>query len=87
METVYDPNPYGMFNQALTVLGSVQKFLTDPHLVMFWIILPTLWMGLGPGSIIYLACLKQIPEELYEAADIDGAGFLQKATGPWPSRT
>jgi multiple sugar transport system permease protein len=33
---------------------------------------------MGPGSLIYLAALKGIPDELYEAADIDGAGFFQK---------
>ena len=34
--------------------------------------------GSGPGSLIYLAALKNIPNELYEAADIDGAGFFAK---------
>lgn len=33
---------------------------------------------MGPGSLIYLAALKNIPNELYEAADIDGAGFFAK---------
>ena len=33
---------------------------------------------MGPGCLIYLAALKTVPEELYEAADIDGAGILQK---------
>jgi multiple sugar transport system permease protein len=34
---------------------------------------------MGPGCLIYLAALKGIPEDLYEAADLDGAGALQKA--------
>ena len=33
---------------------------------------------MGPGSLIYLAALKTVPEELYEAADIDGAGTFAK---------
>ncbi|MDD3563932.1 MAG: sugar ABC transporter permease, partial [Candidatus Cloacimonetes bacterium] len=39
---------------------------------------PAVWAGMGPGSLIYLAALKCIPNELYEAADIDGAGFVGK---------
>jgi len=35
---------------------------------------------MGPGCLIYLAALKTIPEELYEAADIDGAGPIRKVT-------
>jgi len=38
-----------------------------------------IWQGLGFGSIIYIASLSKIDPELYEAADIDGAGRLKKA--------
>jgi len=55
-----------------------QRWLEDPHWAMICIILPTIWAGMGPGCLIYLAALKTIPEELYEAADLDGAGFLAK---------
>jgi multiple sugar transport system permease protein len=34
-----------------------------------------IWGGMGPGMLIYLAALKSIPEDLYEAAEIDGAGW------------
>jgi multiple sugar transport system permease protein len=47
---------------------------------MFCVILPTIWAGMGPGSLIYLAALKGIPDDIYEAADIDGASFFQKIT-------
>jgi multiple sugar transport system permease protein len=43
-------------------------------------LLPTIWAGMGPGCLIYLAALKTVPEEIYEAADIDGAGIVQKAS-------
>jgi len=46
---------------------------------MLWVIIPGIWAGMGPGCIIYLAALKSIPEDLYEAADVDGAGPLEKA--------
>ena len=39
---------------------------------------PRLWAGMGPGCLIYLAALKGIPDELYEAADMDGASFTDK---------
>ena len=37
-----------------------------------------LWAGMGPGCLIYLAALKGVPDDLYEAADIDGATFSDK---------
>jgi multiple sugar transport system permease protein len=41
---------------------------------MICVIIPAIWAGVGPGCIIYLAALKSIPEDIYEAADLDGAG-------------
>lgn len=54
------------------------QWLKDPRYAMLSIILPGIWAGMGPGCLIYLAALKGIPDEYYEAADIDGAGFLDK---------
>jgi multiple sugar transport system permease protein len=45
---------------------------------MFAVVLPGIWAGAGPGSILYLAALKNIPGERYEAADIDGASWWHK---------
>jgi len=45
---------------------------------MLCIILPGVWAGAGPGSIIYIAALKSVPNEIYEAADVDGAGTIRK---------
>jgi multiple sugar transport system permease protein len=36
------------------------------------------WAEMGPGCLIYLAALKGIPDDLYEAADLDGATFIDK---------
>jgi len=57
---------------------SHQTWLQDPKLAMLCVILPSIWAGAGPGSIIYLAAMKSIPEEMYEAADLDGAGIWSK---------
>lgn len=53
-------------------------WIADPGLAMFCCVLPVVWAAAGPGSIIYLAAMKTVPEELVEAASIDGAGILQK---------
>lgn len=49
-----------------------------PAVAMVCVILPQIWAGMGPGCIIYLAAMRAIPEEMYEAADLDGAGFWTK---------
>jgi ABC-type sugar transport system permease subunit len=53
-------------------------WLGDPKLAMLAVVLPGIWAGAGPGSILYLAALKNISEDRYEAADIDGATWWQK---------
>ncbi|MBP7831037.1 MAG: extracellular solute-binding protein [Kiritimatiellae bacterium] len=55
-----------------------QRWLGDPRTAMPACVLPMLWAGMGPGSLIYLAALKSIPDELYEAAELDGATFTDK---------
>jgi multiple sugar transport system permease protein len=54
------------------------RWLSDPETAMFACVLPLAWAGMGPGCLVYLAALKGIDEQTYEAADIDGAGFLDK---------
>jgi multiple sugar transport system permease protein len=56
-----------------------RSWLQSPNLALLCILMPVIWMGMGPGCLIYLAALKTIPEESYEAADIDGAGIISKA--------
>lgn len=55
-----------------------QTWLQNPKLAMLCVILPGIWAGAGPGSIIYLAAMKSIPEDMYEAADLDGASVWRK---------
>lgn len=54
------------------------RWLDDPRTAMIACVLPMVWAGMGPGCLIYLAALKGISEEYYEAADIDGATFIDK---------
>lgn len=54
------------------------RWLADPSTAMAACVIPVLWAGIGPGCLIYLAALKGIPNDYYEAADVDGATFLDK---------
>jgi len=76
---LYDPSDAGGLNQILLALGfEKSRWIKDESLAMILTVLPSVWAGLGPGSLIYLAALKGIPDDIYEAADIDGAGFFHK---------
>ena len=78
-QLIYDPAPDGALNSMLGVLGiPPQTYLQSPAMAMICIIIPGIWAGAGPGCLIYLAAFKCIPEEQYEAADLDGAGFFRK---------
>ncbi len=80
----------GFYNQAAISFANIlhmspaavqispQTWLQDPKLAMLCVILPTIWAGAGPGSIIYLAAMKGIPDDMYEAADLDGASVWHK---------
>ena len=54
------------------------RWLLDPKTAMVCCVLPMVWAGMGPGCLIYLAALKGIADDFYEAADIDGATFIDK---------
>lgn len=63
-----------------TNLAHAEPFgwLKSTSLAMVCVILPGIWAGAGPGCLIYLAALKGVSEEEYEAAEIDGASILHK---------
>ncbi len=77
-----DPTPSGLFNAILHFASGGHlapiKWLNDPSWAMLGVVLPAIWASAGPGSIIYLAALKGIPDDMYEAADLDGAGIWTK---------
>lgn len=53
-------------------------WLVDTKWALFSVAVVTIWKGIGYYMMIYLASLMSVPQDLYEAADIDGANFLQK---------
>ena len=69
----------GILNYLLNVfhIHSI-GWLTDPKYAIYSVIIVTIWKGIGYYMMIYLAALMSVPKELYEACDIDGAGFLTK---------
>lgn len=72
-------NPrYGLLNTMLGWAGIAgPNWLGDPDFVLPSIIIMALW-GVGGSAVIYLAGLQNIPEQLYEAATVDGANGIQK---------
>ncbi|MEP6509249.1 MAG: sugar ABC transporter permease [Gemmatimonadales bacterium] len=65
---------YGLFNYGLGKIGiSPIDWLGDPHWAMPAIILMAVWKSFGYNMLIFIAGLQAIPEELYDAAQIDGA--------------
>lgn len=76
--SLYDPQ-YGLINKALDMLHLSflkQQWLGDTKTALISVIIILMWQGFGWALLIYYAGLKNIPEELYEAARIDGAtGF------------
>jgi multiple sugar transport system permease protein len=66
---------YGTLNHALSWLGiGPIDWLGDTRWAMFAIILLAVWKNFGYNMVIFVAGLQSIPEEMYEAARIDGAG-------------
>ncbi|HKR66684.1 MAG TPA: sugar ABC transporter permease [Thermoanaerobaculia bacterium] len=69
----------GLLNQFLGLFGIAPvDWLGDPKWAMPAIILLAVWKGFGYAAVIFLAGLQNVPESLYEAARIDGAGSLRQ---------
>jgi len=87
---LYDPSEYGMFNRlAKFVFPLGQKifgwekfkpidWLGTKEIVLWCVAMPSVWAAVGAACLIYLAALKNVPDELYEAAEIDGSGIWGK---------
>jgi multiple sugar transport system permease protein len=67
---------YGPINQFLRALGvkNPPAWLGDIHYALPSVMIILIWVGIGFCLIVYLAALQSIPKDLYESADIDGAG-------------
>ncbi|MFJ2501941.1 carbohydrate ABC transporter permease [Streptomyces sp. NPDC087539] len=74
----YDPGP-GLFNQVLNSVGLPGlSWLDSTSTALISLVIVSTWMNLGSGVLIYLAALQNIPGDLYEAAELDGAGILKR---------
>jgi multiple sugar transport system permease protein len=72
---LYQPVPIGVINDLLVRMGFPQQpFLRSTEQALYAVLLPAIWAGLGFQVVVFLAGLKAIPQEYYEAAAIDGAG-------------
>ena len=69
----------GLLNQLVMAFGGKRiAFLNHPVWSFWSIVLTSIWSGLGGGTILMYAAMVGIPQEYYEAAEIDGAGPFQR---------
>jgi multiple sugar transport system permease protein len=75
---LYHPQ-YGLLNFALGKVGIHRiDWLGDPHWAMPAIIVMSVWKNFGYNMLIFVAALQSVPQELYEAAELDGAGPVKR---------
>ena len=69
----------GILNYFVEQLGyNPIGWLTDPKYSLYSVAIVTIWKGVGYYMMIYLASLMSVPQDLYEACDMDGANFFRK---------
>ena len=72
---------YGVVNDLLLKMGIIHEgiaWLGTPGLSLLVVILAMIWMGIPFFAIMILAALQSIPNDVYEAADMDGCGSVRK---------
>ncbi len=77
---VYDPT-FGLANSALGAVGLdswQQPWLGDQSLAIFYLAVVQIWFHAGQMMVVFIAGLQTIPQELYEAVDLDGASRWQR---------
>jgi len=76
---VYDPSDAGLFNAALTALHlPTSEWMQSSTMTMPAMVIASTWMNMGGAVLIYLAALQNVPGELYDAAELDGAGIWRR---------
>ncbi|MEJ6951861.1 carbohydrate ABC transporter permease [Natronospora cellulosivora (SeqCode)] len=75
-------NPNGLLNSMLQMINILEQgqriyWLSNPSIAIWVVMFVTFWRGLGYYMVIYMAGLQNIPEDLIEAATIDGASKMQ----------
>jgi len=77
---IYQPD-LGLLNQLLMALGLkafTRNWLSDPQIAIYPVIVAATWNAVGLPMLLYLAGLQTIPEELHEAAKVEGAGPIRR---------
>lgn len=72
---------FGIINDILQKIGLIHQsvgFLSDPKYALISVIIANVWYGIPFFAIMLLAALQSVPLELYEAAEMDGAGHFKK---------
>jgi ABC-type sugar transport system permease subunit len=70
---------FGLLNLGIRALTGVKlNFLGDPHFAMPTIAMIEVWKGLGFWAILFLSGLLALPDDLYHAAELDGAGPIRR---------
>ena len=79
---IYDPSENGMINSVLMLFKpeswETVKFLGDQSIVIYAIIGTMIWQAIGYYMVMYMASMSSIPEHLYEASALDGAGKIKQ---------
>ncbi|MBF0252575.1 MAG: sugar ABC transporter permease [Candidatus Omnitrophica bacterium] len=76
---LYAGEKYGLLNFFIIKLGGTPiDWLASPEWILPSIMIMSIWSGLGYNMILFLAGLQTIPQSMYEAAEINGAGFWSK---------
>ncbi|MGY4690846.1 carbohydrate ABC transporter permease [Salibacterium sp. K-3] len=77
-DAIFNPR-FGLANDLLVKIGlQPQQWLNDEQQVIPVLVAVAVWKGVGYMMVIYLAGLQNVPEDLYESAEIEGAGVLKK---------
>ena len=76
---IYFPNTTGLLNMVLGKLGMEPLvWLQNANLTIVYIVISCTWCGMGGTMLVYYSALQNINRDLYEAALLDGAGFLRR---------
>lgn len=71
---IFDESPSGIVNYYLGLIGfKPVRFLTDPNMALFSVIIANIWRGTATNMILMYAGLKTLPDSMLEAASVDGA--------------
>jgi multiple sugar transport system permease protein len=75
----YDPSDAGIFNFLLhSAHLPTSQWMQSTTMTVPSLVIASTWMNAGSSILIYLAALQNIPGELYEASELDGAGLLRR---------